>query len=581
MNEVAPRCKNVSVDVAKHLRYFLVVAEEEHIGRAAERLALAQPALSQRVKSLEAWLGTALIARSGRGIRLTPAGRRLAAEAAGVVATLDSLPARLNQVGSPRDHPVTVGLPGTLSASRLNGVATGLSEVLSPRRCVPASMSAEDRLLAARDDVIEAALVPVLSGGDLTIPLGIALAPHHPLAGNTGIHPSEFAEDGLMILDEDEMGLTVIGTELDRQGLPESHWSTGITPTTAAARALAGAACLTDRSHARDAGLVWSPVAGATPHRHYRLHLSRSIASARTELLEVIAEALEAPTPAMPAPARATGANVVARIRTLWSSVDIEGSFHVLDLSTGRSVGDAAELSWPIGSVAKVPLGVALMRAADADQVRPSDMVELRPDGRSRGTTGISAMSDSVTISLRDALYLAITISDNAAADALWDALGGARVAALLAQVVAPAEMQVREPLRELYDRIEFWQDSLDAPTASRATAQGLTHLLQLIWSDRAASPEACARLRELMSRQVWGHRLASGFPAYDISVAGKTGTVREFRHEIGVVTYPDQRRYAVAVLTQGRDPEGHHKWDWAIGETARLAIGALRQLAR
>ena len=59
----------------KHLRYFVAVAEEEHLGRAAERLNIAPSAVSRRVQDLELDLGVSLFERLPRGIRLTPAGR--------------------------------------------------------------------------------------------------------------------------------------------------------------------------------------------------------------------------------------------------------------------------------------------------------------------------------------------------------------------------------------------------------------------------------------------------------------------------------------------------------------------------
>lgn len=100
---------------ARLLEQFVVVAEEEHFGRAAARLSMSQPPLTQAVQRLEREVGTALLERVGRGVRLTPAGVVFAADAAALLVAQDAAAERARRVAAGLEGVVRLGFVGSLS----------------------------------------------------------------------------------------------------------------------------------------------------------------------------------------------------------------------------------------------------------------------------------------------------------------------------------------------------------------------------------------------------------------------------------------------------------------------------------
>ncbi|MCP2265610.1 LysR family transcriptional regulator [Promicromonospora thailandica] len=85
----------------RELRYFVAVAEELHFGRAAERLAIAQPPLSRAIQQLERRLGVTLLERDRRGVALTPAGATMLAEARLALDAVDAVVRRTRRAAAP------------------------------------------------------------------------------------------------------------------------------------------------------------------------------------------------------------------------------------------------------------------------------------------------------------------------------------------------------------------------------------------------------------------------------------------------------------------------------------------------
>jgi DNA-binding transcriptional LysR family regulator len=113
------------------LRYFFVLAEEGHVGRAAARLGIAQPSLSQQIRRLEDDLGVTVFRRHPKGVELTDAGQRLDRTARPAYTALVAAVADVRQMSSSdvvrigvihesfADHPVVA------AAARAAGVAPG------------------------------------------------------------------------------------------------------------------------------------------------------------------------------------------------------------------------------------------------------------------------------------------------------------------------------------------------------------------------------------------------------------------------------------------------------------------------
>ena len=185
----------------RELRYFVAVAEELHFGRAAARLGIAQPPLSRAIRKLEHRVGVALLERTPRGTRLTPAGEVLLAEARPALEAVSAAVRRARRAGSAQRFLVLAMKPG--------GDGGLLPRILKEYEADPDALpvrfafSLGERAAMLRDGRADVGLLhhPQNDLSGLAFgPLGaerrvVALADGHPLACRETIRLADLAGD--------------------------------------------------------------------------------------------------------------------------------------------------------------------------------------------------------------------------------------------------------------------------------------------------------------------------------------------------------------------------------------------------
>jgi LysR family transcriptional regulator, benzoate and cis,cis-muconate-responsive activator of ben and cat genes len=113
----------------RHLRYFVAVAEEENFHRAAEKLHVSQSPLSRQIQQLEEEIGVDLFEPSGRGIKLTLAGRVFLERAKAILSTVDAAVEEAREATAGRIGTIAIGFgPGAAYAGALSTIVTRLRE---------------------------------------------------------------------------------------------------------------------------------------------------------------------------------------------------------------------------------------------------------------------------------------------------------------------------------------------------------------------------------------------------------------------------------------------------------------------
>jgi DNA-binding transcriptional LysR family regulator len=187
----------------RHLRYFVAVAEECHFGRAAERLHIAQPPLSQQIKQLETELGVELLTRTTRRVELTPAGHRYLERAKAVLASVESAGTEANRIASGDLGRVAIGFTGSATYELLPSLARVLRRDFPGMELdLKGEMLTPDQVSALLEETLDIGFLrpPVREPGlDVHVlrrePLIAVLPASHPLAERATVRLADLSDE--------------------------------------------------------------------------------------------------------------------------------------------------------------------------------------------------------------------------------------------------------------------------------------------------------------------------------------------------------------------------------------------------
>jgi DNA-binding transcriptional LysR family regulator len=186
----------------RQLRYLVAIADERHFTRAAQREHIAQPALSQQIRRLEAELGLALVERTTRRVAMTHAGELLVVRARRMLAELDAAQAEIAELAGVQAGRLSVGALHTMGPVDLSLLLASYHRIHPAIELTVREQSSDELAEMLRVDEIDLAFLSVterIQSRGLTLQrlvteeLVAVLPATHPLAGRASVRLAELA----------------------------------------------------------------------------------------------------------------------------------------------------------------------------------------------------------------------------------------------------------------------------------------------------------------------------------------------------------------------------------------------------
>jgi DNA-binding transcriptional LysR family regulator len=193
----------INFRLLKHLYLFSVVAEERNFRRAAARLGMSQPPLTEQVQTLEASLKVRLFDRSSKGVQLTPQGAAILPAVKKLVLQMERLEVAVQEAMSGTGRILTIGAITSAMASPLPQVIADVKSAMPDVKLSVIEIDSAEALQALEEGSIDVAFARIEGDVGSSISahplqkehLGVALPPWHRLAGLASISIRDLADE--------------------------------------------------------------------------------------------------------------------------------------------------------------------------------------------------------------------------------------------------------------------------------------------------------------------------------------------------------------------------------------------------
>jgi len=193
----------------RHLRYFVTVAEELHFGRAAERLFISQPPLSQQIQQLEREIGVSLFLRTSRSVKLTPAGEIFLRDARQILADVERAVSGAKRAARGEEGWLGIGFAASATYDLLPAVLHDFRDSYPAIELSLVELNASEQAIALKDQSIHVGFArPPIEGDSLLVgailnePYVAALPLTHPLANKLELSLTELAPEPFVSFPE-------------------------------------------------------------------------------------------------------------------------------------------------------------------------------------------------------------------------------------------------------------------------------------------------------------------------------------------------------------------------------------------